>query len=219
MNRAFLPVMKSLFAALMVVSTFSMAADAPNTTKPDAAKGEALYTNGDATRNIVACVACHGAAGNSSIGQNPKLSQQHAFYLEKQLKDFTGETRNNPIMTPIAKGLTADEMRNISAYLATQESTPGAAKNRDTIDFGKQIYRGGIAEKRVPACASCHGATGAGIPNPYARLGGQHQEYTAAQLESFRAGKRTNSAEMTTIAKRLSDDEIQAVADYIAGLK
>jgi cytochrome c553 len=118
-----------------------------------------------------------------------------------------------------AKALTEDEMKNISAYLSAQVIKPGAAKNKDTVDAGKKIYRGGIAEKNVPACASCHGPNGAGIPDQFARLGAQHQEYTVAQLMSFRAGTRNNSAQMTTIAKRLSDDEMQAVADYIAGLK
>jgi cytochrome c553 len=96
---------------------------------------------------------------------------------------------------------------------------PGAAKNKDTLELGKQIYRGGIAEKHVPACASCHGAAGAGVPVQYPRLGGQHQEYTVAQLTAFRTGGRKNSPQMDTIAKRMSDDEMKAVADYIAGLK
>ncbi|GAA4032457.1 c-type cytochrome [Actimicrobium antarcticum] len=187
--------------------------------KADPVKGESIYTNGDATRNIPACVACHGAAGNSAIATNPKLAGQHEAYLYKQLMNFKGPDRNNAIMTTIAKALTDDEMKNIAAYLDAQVAKPGAAKNKDTVEAGKKIYRGGIAEKNVPACASCHGPNGAGIPAQFARLGGQHQEYTLAQLTSFRAGTRKNSVQMTTIAKRLSDDEMQAVSDYIAGLK
>jgi cytochrome c553 len=219
MNRAFLPFVKSLFVMSLAVSSIAYAAEGPKAPKADATKGEALYTNGDASRNITACVSCHGAAGNSTIVQNPKLSAQHESYIYKQLADFKTAQRNNPIMTPIAKGMTEEEMKNIAAYLDKQAPKPGAAKNKDTIELGKKIFRGGIAEKNVPACAACHSPNGAGIPAQFARLAGQHQDYTAAQLIAFRSGARKNSPQMTTIAKRLADDEIQALSDYIAGLK
>lgn len=220
MNRAFLPFVKSLFVAMMAVSSLAVAAaEEQKAVKADPAKGEAIYTNGDTARNIPACVSCHGAAGNSTIVQNPKLSAQHEAYTHKQLVEFKGADRSNPIMSSIAKGLSDEEAKNIAAYLAAQTSKPGAAKNRDTIDLGKKIYRGGIADKKVAACASCHGPSGAGIPAQFARLAGQHQDYTAAQLVNFRSGARKNSVQMIAIAKRLSDDEIQAVSDYIAGLK
>jgi cytochrome c553 len=219
MNRAFLPFVKSLFVALLAISSIAIAAEEKKTAKADPAKGEAIYTNGDAARNLVACVSCHGAAGNSTIVQNPKLAAQHESYIYKQLTNFKGTERNNVIMTPIAKLLTDEDMKNIAAYLDSQTQKPGAAKNKDTVEMGKKIYRGGIAEKNVPACAGCHSPNGAGIPAQFARLGSQHQEYTAAQLTNFRSGARKNSVQMATIAKRLSDDEIQAVSDYIAGLK
>lgn len=219
MNRVFLPFVKSLFVAMLAVSTMATAAEEKKAPKADPAKGEALYTSGDASRNITACVSCHGAAGNSTIAQNPKLAAQHPEYIVKQLADFTKPDRNNPIMTPISKALTEADMKNLAAYLDKQVQKPGAAKNKDTVEFGKKIYRAGIAEKNIPACAACHGASGGGIPAQFARLGGQHQEYTTAQLTAFRSGARKNSAQMTTIAKRMSDDEIQAVSDYIAGLK
>ena len=219
MNRAFLPLAKSLFVALLAVSTLSIAAEEAKVVKADPAKGETIYTNGDASRNIPACVSCHGAGGNSTIVQNPKLSAQHEPYTYKQLMNFRTPERANPIMSPIAKALTEQDMHNIAAWLDKQETKPGAAKNKASIDLGKKIYRGGIAEKNVPACASCHGANGAGIPAQFARLAGQHQEYTGAQLTAFRAGTRSNSTQMTMISKRLSDDEIAAVSDYIAGLK
>jgi cytochrome c553 len=219
MNRAFLPFVKSLFVALLAVSSIAIAAEEKKVAKADPAKGEAIYTNGDASRNLVACVSCHGAAGNSTIVQNPKLAAQHESYIYKQLINFKGAERNNAIMTPIAKLLTDEDMKNIAAYLDVQTQKPGAAKNKDTVEMGKKIYRGGIAEKNVPACAGCHSPNGAGIPAQFARLGSQHQEYTTAQLTNFRSGARKNSAQMLTIAKRLSDDEIQAVSDYIAGLK
>jgi cytochrome c553 len=219
MNRVFLPFAKSLFIALLAVSSVAGAAEETKTVKADPAKGETIYTNGDASRNIPACVSCHGAGGNSTIVQNPKLSDQHEAYIYKQLANFKTPERNNPIMTPIAKALSEEEMHNVAAWLDKQASKPGAAKNKNTIDLGKKIYRGGIAEKNVPACASCHGPNGAGIPAQFARLAGQHQEYTSAQLTAFRAGTRKNSQQMTTIASRLSDEEIAAVSDYIAGLK
>ena len=122
-------------------------------------------------------------------------------------------------MTSIAKGMTEEDIQNVIAYLAKQKPSPGAAKNKDTVELGKKIYRGGIAEKNVPACAACHSANGAGLPAQYPRLAGQHQTYTAAQLISFRNGTRKNSEPMTTVAKRMSDEEIQAVSDYVAGLK
>ncbi len=219
MNRAFLPFVKSLFVAMLAVSSIASAAEEKKAPKVDPAKGEALYNSGDAARGIMACVACHGAAGNSAIPQNPKLAGQPAEYIAKQLADFKTPHRNNPVMSAMAMPLTGEDAKNIAVYLDKQVSTPGAAQNKDTVEFGKKIYRAGIAEKNIPACAGCHGPSGAGIPAQFPRLAGQHQDYTAAQLTSFRSGARKNSVQMTTIAKRMLDDEIQAVADYVAGLK
>lgn len=222
MNRAFSPLLKSLFVAMLAFSSVAYAAEenkpAP-VAKVDPAKGEALYTNGDAARNITACVSCHGAAGNSTITTNPRLAGQHTAYIIKQLTDFRSASRNNPIMSPLAKALSDEDVRNIAAYLNAQAPKPGAARNKDTLELGKHIWRGGIASKNVPACAGCHSPNGAGIPAQYPRLAGQHQDYTVTELTNFRAGARTNSPQMTTIAERLSDKEIKAVADYIAGLK
>ena len=212
-----------MLLALLAVSATASAVEAPKpAVKADAAKGATLYADGDAARGLPACVSCHGAAGNSTISINPKLAGQHESYIYKQLVDFTTPQRNQPVMTTYAKMLSDADKKNIAAYLGTQLSKPGAAKNKDTIDLGKKIYRGGIASKQVAACASCHGATGNGIPVQYPRIAGQHQDYTVAQLTLFRSTKadaRKNSAQMHTIAARMSDDEIAAVADYIAGLK
>lgn len=211
----------SMFFAVMVglATHAAHAADAPKAVKADPAKGGTLYADGDNARGLPACVSCHGAAGNSTIAVNPKLAGQPQEYLYKQLVDFTLPARNQPVMTLYAKMLSDEEKRNIAAYLSAQGQKPGAAKNRDSIELGKKIYRGGIAEKHVPACASCHGPAGAGNPSKYPRIGGQHQDYSIAQLGLFKAGGRKNSAEMTTIAQRMSDDEIKAVSDYVAGLK
>lgn len=220
MNRLTFPLLKSLLVATLAVSGSVTAAEAPRVApKADPAKGGTLYDSGDAARGLPACISCHGAAGNSTIVANPKLTGQIEAYTHKQLVDFTTPARQNPIMTPYSKMLTEDEKRHIAAYLATQKAKPGAAKNKDTVELGRKIYRGGIAEKGVAACASCHGATGSGIPAQYPRLSGQHQDYTYAQLDAFKNGTRKNSAQMTTLAQRMSPEEMKAVSDYIAGLK
>ena len=212
-----------MLLALLAVSATVSAAEAPKAAvKADANKGATLYADGDAARGLPACVSCHGAAGNSTITANPKLAGQHENYLYKQLVDFTTPQRNQPVMSTYAKMLSDADKKNVAAYLGAQLAKPGAAKNKDTIELGKKIYRGGIASKQVAACASCHGAAGNGIPVQYPRIASQHQDYTVAQLAMFRSTKadaRKNSAEMHTIAARMSDDEIAAVADYIAGLK
>lgn len=229
MNRAFLPAATAAFVKSLLVATLavcsSAGAQAPAgspataTGKADPAKGATLYDAGDTARGLPACMSCHGAAGNSTIAANPKLAGQIEAYTHKQLVDFTTPQRNQPVMTTYAKMLTEDEKRNISAYLALQQQKPGAAKNKDSVELGRKIYRGGIGERGVAACASCHGATGSGIPNQYPRLSGQHQDYAYAQLQAFKNGTRKNSAQMTALAERMSDAEMKAVTDYIAGLR
>jgi cytochrome c553 len=225
MNRAFLPaataaIVKSLLVATLALCGTAGAADAPKAAaKADPAKGATLYDAGDAARGLPACMSCHGAAGNSTIVANPKLAGQIEAYTHKQLVDFTTPQRNQPVMTTYAKMLTEDEKRHLAAYLSTQKQKPGAAKNKDTVELGRKIYRGGIADKGVAACASCHGANGGGIPNQYPRLAGQHQDYAFAQLQAFKNGTRNNSAQMTALSQRMSDAEMKAVTDYIAGLR
>ena len=219
MNRVFFPFLKSLCIAVLAVSSVAHANEHATSAKADPAKGEALYANGDTARGIVACVSCHGLAGNSTISVNPKLAGQHEAYIAKQLDNFKGADRNNPVMSTFAKLMTTEDMKNVSSYLSSQKAKPGAAKNKEIVELGKQIYRAGIAEKNVPACAGCHSPNGAGIPAQFPRLAGQHQDYTAAQLTNFRSGTRKNSVQMTTISKRMSEDEIKAVSDYVAGLK
>jgi cytochrome c553 len=122
-------------------------------------------------------------------------------------------------MAGFAAGLSDADMKNVSAYLQAQKQTLGSAKNKDTLALGEKIYRGGIAEKKIPACAGCHSPNGAGIPAQYPRLGGQHAEYTESQLIAFRDGVRNNSEQMSVIANKMSDKEMKAVSDYIAGLR
>ena len=179
--------------------------------KPDLAKGEASYAT--------VCVACHAADGNSAIPANPKLSQQHPEYLTKQLHEFKSGKRANAIMAGFASTLSDDDMRNIAYWLNSQPAKTGFSKDKEMVALGERIYRGGIADRQVPACAGCHSPNGAGIPAQYPRLSGQHADYTAAQLTSFRDGIRKNNLQMTQVSAKLNDREIKAVSDYIAGLR
>lgn len=203
-----------LFAALLLVPAVSRAAGeaAPaKVAKPDLVKGEATYT--------AVCVACHAADGNSAIAANPKLAQQHPEYLVKQLQEFKSGKRNNAVMKGFASALSDDDMKNIAYWVTSKKAKPGFAKDQALVMLGERIYRGGISDRQVPACAGCHSPNGAGIPSQYPRLGGQHAEYTAAQLTTFRDGGRNNNLQMTQVAAKLNDREIRAVADYIAGLR
>lgn len=197
-----------LLAAGAATLTFSVQAQSA---KPDLAKGAASYAQ--------VCVACHAADGNSTIAENPKLAQQHPEYLVKQLKEFKEGKRENAVMLGFASMLSDEDMRNIAFWLATQKATPGFATNKDTVRLGERIYRGGIADRQIAACAGCHSPNGAGIPAQYPRLAGQHATYTEAQLKAFRDGARHNNAQMTGVAAKMNDREIKAVADYIAGLR
>ena len=179
--------------------------------KPDLVKGEASYG--------AVCAACHGADGNSGTPAYPKLAQQHPEYLVKQLQEFKSGKRKNAIMQGFAATLSDVDMKNIAYWATSKKEKPGFAKEKDLVTMGERIYRGGIADRQVPACAGCHSPNGAGIPSQYPRLGGQHAEYTVAQLTAFRDGVRGNSIPMVQVAAKLNDKEIRAVADYIAGLR
>ena len=200
-----------LVAAVAAVSTAQASSEAPKSAKLDLALGEAKF--------IAVCAACHGADGNSNITANPKLAQQHPEYLVKQLQEFKSGKRNNAVMKGFASLLSDEDMRNIAYWLASKSAKPGFAKDKDLVAVGERIYRGGIADRQIAACAGCHSPNGAGIPSQYPRLSGQHADYTTAQLTSFREGVRLNSLQMNQVAAKLNDREIKAVADYIAGLR
>ena len=182
--------------------------------KPDLAQAQQIVTK--------VCSACHAADGNSVTPVNPVLAGQHADYIVKQLSDFkANKTRKNPVMLGMASALSPQDMQNLGAYFESQKTKPRAAKDPALVKLGQQIYRGGILSKGVAACTSCHGPTGAGVPAQYPRVGGQFPEYITAQLQSFRLGERANDPNgmMRTIAAKLSDNEIKAVAEYMAGLR
>ncbi|HRN74559.1 c-type cytochrome [Ottowia sp.] len=203
------PLVALLFASL--VSAGAMAADAPAAPKVDVAKGAESYA--------AICVACHGADGNSAVPLQASLAQQHPEYLHKQLMEFKSGARQDPIMQGFAAALSEEDSRNISWWLASQKAKPGVATQPELVVMGERIYRGGIPDRHIPACAGCHSPNGAGIPSQYPRLSGQHAEYTVKQMVAFRDGTRANNAVMQGVAARMNDREIKAVSDYIAGLR
>ena len=211
-------IMKFLLSTAIVLiicaSHVAIAADAKSMPKADTALGSQIATQ--------VCAACHNPDGNSTASANPKLAGQHPEYLAKQLADFkANKTRKTAIMMGFAGGMSVADMRNVSAYYAEQKPKEGAARNAIAAKQGEKIYRGGIPEKGVAACAGCHGPAGMGIPAQYPRLAGQWAEYTKLQLTNFRVGERANdpAGMMRGVASRMSDKEIEAVADYVAGLK
>ena len=201
-----------LFTSLLLAAsaTFAAEGEAKAAAKPDLAKGEATATN--------VCSACHTKDGSRGSPANPIIQGQHPEYLVKQLTEFKSGKRANAIMSGMAATLTEDDMKNVAAFYASKTAKPGFAKNKELVTLGEKIYRGGIADRMIPACAGCHSPTGAGIPAQYPRLAGQHGDYTEAQLIAFRGGVRKNSIPMTGVAAKMNDREIKAVSDYIAGL-
>jgi len=216
----------SSVAALIVasaVSAFGLAQPA-SAADPAPAKPVADIAKGKATAGAV-CAACHMPDGNSMIPQNPILAGQHAAYIEKQLANFRLKPgakepeRNNAIMLGFATMLSEEDMRNLGAFYASQKPNAAVPKRKELIAAGEKIYRSGAPEKGLPACAGCHGPNAAGIPAQYPRLAGQHPEYTESTLNAFRGGQRKNSAQMTTIASKMSDSEVAAVAEYVASIR
>lgn len=210
----------SLLTLLCAMTAFgAQAADAAKAApKGDAARGQAIAST--------VCVACHGPDGNSPLAANPKLAGQHADYLLKQMKNFKAAEGKQPervsaIMNGMIAAFDEGQMRDLSAYFAAQMQKGEAAKSRETIELGQKLYRGGDQAKGLPACAACHGPAGAGIPAQYPRIGGQFAEYTEIQLKSFRDGVRANDPNkmMRMVALKMTDVEIKAVSDYIAGLR
>jgi cytochrome c553 len=188
------------------------AAPAPaKVAKPDVVKGGASFG--------AVCASCHGVDGNSAVPANPKLAQQHPEYLVKQLQEFKAGKRKSPIMQGFASALSDDDMKNIAYWVTSNKAKAGFAKDKELVALGERIYRGGVQDRQIAACAGCHSPTGAGIPSQYPRLSGQHADYTVTQLTAFRDGGRKNSVPMTQVAAKLNDREIRALADYIAGLR
>jgi len=210
-----LPLALAFAAAVQAADTPASAAT--GAARADAAKGQQVAAQ--------ICAACHNPYGNSTVAANPKLAGQHADYLYKQLKNFKADggkpaERDNAIMAGMVAALTDQDMKNVAAWYAGQMQKGEQAKSQ-TFESAQKLYRGGDAARGLPACAGCHGPAGAGIPAQYPRIGGQFAEYTETQLKTFRDGSRANdpNSMMRNVAARMSDAEIKAVADFIAGLR
>jgi len=167
------------------------------------------------------CIACHAIDGNSVIPVNPKLAGQHAAYITKQLKNFKSGLRENAVMAGMVANLTEKDMENLGHYFSEQVNSLSLAEKNGVGSLGESIFRAGIKNKGVPACASCHGPSGHGIPDKYPRLNAQHSQYILSQLNTFRLELRKNDSDgvMRTIAQKMTEQDMQAVADYIQGLR
>lgn len=204
-------------AVLLAASFFANATEEAKA-KVDLAKAKQIAES--------VCVACHGADGNSPLATNPNLAGQIPEYLHKQLSNFKSvdgkpAVRNNPIMAGMAAMLSDEDTKSLSVYFSQQTLKPAGAKDEKLVAEGQKLWRMGDFDKGIPACAGCHGAAGAGLPAQYPRLAGQYAEYTETQLKSFRNDERTNDPEkmMRTVAAKLSDRQMKAVAEYAAGLR
>lgn len=210
---------RTVAAVVAACAGLALAGHARAAAEPvDIAKGQQVAST--------VCAACHAADGNSVIAANPRLAGLSAEYLVKQLVDLTKPAddkaaRVNAVMGAMAMSLSESDRRNVAAWFASQKpaSDVSAEKDKDKAALGQRIYRAGIPDRAVPACAGCHGPAGSGLPVIYPRIGGQHAEYVSAQLKAFREGTRRNNLAMAQIAGRLSDPEMAAVSDYIAGLR
>ena len=206
------------FWAAVAVALVAPAAVAQGVVKGDLAKAQPIVTQ--------VCVACHAVDGNSAIPANPNLAGQHPEYTYKQLRNFKSQggkpaERSNGVMAGMVANLSDDDMKNLAVYFAAQKPKSQAARDAALAQQGERIDRGGIQAKGVAACASCHAPNGTGMPAQFPRVAGQHAEYTATQLTAFRAGQRANDPAqmMRMIAAKMSDQEIKAVSEYIAGLR
>lgn len=201
-----------IFAAILSVPALA-AEPAPAATKGDPKAAEAIVNQ--------VCAGCHGADGNSGTPANPSLAGQGADYLNKQLSNFKSGERKSAVMSGMVASLSPADMKNLAAFFSEKQAKPGTSKDKDKALLGQKIYRGGVQGSGVPACASCHGASGQGIPVQFPRLAGQHAGYTLDQLNKFRTGERANDAAkmMRVIASKMTPQEMEAAAQYIQGLR
>ena len=206
-------------AAVALVLAAVAAAQETAPAKVDVAKAQQIATQ--------ICAACHGPDGNSATSANPNLAGQHADYITVQLAHFKAGIRVNAIIQGMVANLSDDNIRALGVYFSQQKPRGLTAKDPALVKVGQKIYRGGDQARELPACAACHSPTGAGIPKNYPRVAGQYADYTYAQLKAFKsgdrgadkAGKDANGRIMSAIAEKMSDDQMKAVADYMAGLR
>ena len=188
---------------------------------PSFAQGTAPGKPEEGQAKSTACVACHGVDGNSSNPQWPTLAGQHKQYLAKQLRAFKSGARKDPLMSPMAVSLSDDDIEDLAAYFTAQKPT-GLEADPGKVPLGQRLYRGGDTKLGLTACAACHGPEGFGNPvASYPAIRGQHSTYVATQLRAYRAGTRTTDQNqmMRTIANSMSDEQIEALASYVQGLR
>jgi cytochrome c553 len=211
---AFAPALVLALTGLASTATFAQADK-----NPDLAKGQALAG---------VCAGCHGVDGVSPIPTQPNLAGMSWQYIAKQLGHFKTGQRDNAIMKGFAATLSDADMKALGVYFASMKGRPIGTKDEKLAKTVERLYRGGDAARGIPACAGCHSPSGAGIPALYPRVGGQHAEYTLAQLTAFRSGARGGATKedsnptgkmMMTIAGKLTEAEIKALSEYTAGLK
>jgi cytochrome c553 len=165
------------------------------------------------------CVGCHGADGNSVIPMFPKIAGLQESYIVKQLRDFQSGRRKSDIMAPVLAGLKPEDIAPLASYFSQQKMLPGEGVDKPLTAVGKLLFFDGNEETGVPACVGCHKPLGAGF-QIYPRIGGQHVQYVSQQLKNFASGDRNNDVSrfMRVVAKRMSEEEIQSVADYLVSL-
>jgi cytochrome c553 len=206
-------------AAFAVAFCATLALAQAPAAKPDLAKAQTT------ARDV--CAACHGADGNSPTAANPSIAGQPAEYITLQLAHFQSGIRANPVMLAMSSTLKPEDMKALGIYFSQQKPKGLEAKDAALVTAGQKLYRGGDAATGLPACSACHAPNGAGVPRNYPRLAGQHADYTYAQLKAFKTGERgadkdgkdVNGRIMATIATRLSDAQMKALAEYASGLR
>lgn len=208
--------MKRIFVLCALLAASASQAATQAVVKGDPAKAQPIVEQ--------VCAQCHAVDGNSAVAANPRLAAQPEAYLYKQLHDFKTGKRKNPVMNGFAAPLSEADMRNLAAWYAGQAAKPGKATDAKLAEAGGKLYRGGNKSTGMPACMACHSPSGAGIPAQFPRLAGQHAAYVAAQLKAYRSGERgadgdVNAAMMRAVAAKLSDADIDALAQYVSGLK
>jgi cytochrome c553 len=168
------------------------------------------------------CMGCHGMDGNSVNPEWPNLASQHSSYVIKQIRHFKAGDRNNPLMMPMAMTLSDQDTEDLAAYFTAQPLKPTGETEPAKLKLGQSLYRGGNPATGVPACSGCHGPDGAGNPGAaFPRIGGQHAVYAALQLRAYKSGARATdpNGTMRTVASKLSEQEIDAVASYLQGMR
>ncbi|GAA5315957.1 MAG: c-type cytochrome [Candidatus Pelagadaptatus aseana] len=214
--------MKNVFKPVLMMMSLAMVAEG-TLAAGDAAAGEG---------KAVMCAACHGADGNSAAPSFPKLAGLGEKYLTKQMLDVKNGNRQIPEMTGMLDNMSEQDLADIAAFFNSKTTQLSGSKEMevqvnsgakvDALALGEKLYRGGNAEVGVPACTGCHSPKGLGNdPAGYPRLSGQHAAYIEKQLKDFRAGNRVNDGDtrvMRSVAANLSDADIAALANYIAGL-